>query len=304
MTASSASLAIATSGLTKRYRTNTALDGVSLAVPAGSIYGFLGPNGAGKTTTIRILLGFIRATSGQATIFGHDAWSDGVSARRDVGYLVGPDALYPDMTGAALLDHAAGLSGASPVLRTLLLDALELGPEALRRRLSTYSKGMRQKVALISAMQHDPALLILDEPSDGLDPLIQRNFEEVLRASNRRGNTVFMSSHDLPEVERVCEQVAIVRGGKLLAEESIADLARIHRRQATVLFNGPVPERLGGAPGIRVLSTSGPRAELEIDGEIGPLLTLLAGLDVADLLLPPPRLEDIFMGFYGSEPRA
>jgi ABC-2 type transport system ATP-binding protein len=301
MTASAPRLAIETSGLTKRYRTNTALDGVSLTVPAGSIYGFLGPNGAGKTTTIRILLGFIRATAGEATILGHDSWSDGVRARSGIGYLVGPDALYPDMTGIAMLDHASGLSGAASVLRSHLLDALELSNDALRRRLSTYSKGMRQKVALIAAMQHDPALLILDEPSDGLDPLIQRNFEETLRESNRRGNTVFMSSHDLPEVERVCERVAIVRGGKLLAEESIADLARRHRRQATVLFNGPVPAALPDARGIRVVASEGSRAELEIDGEIGPLLTVLAGLDVADLLLPPPRLEDIFMGFYGQD---
>jgi len=128
-------------------------------------------------------------------------------------------------------------------------------------------------------------------------------FEEVLREANRRGTTVFMSSHDLPEVERLCERVAIVRGGRLVAEETIADLARRHRRQATVLFNGPVPPSLAGAPGIRVSASEGSRADLEIDGEIGPLLSLLAGLDVADLLLPPPRLEDIFMGFYGEEAR-
>jgi ABC-2 type transport system ATP-binding protein len=303
MTTSASSFAIRTENLTKRYGPALALDGVSLAVGAGTIYGFLGPNGAGKTTTIRILLGFIRASAGTASIFGHDAWADGVAARRNIGYLVGADALYPDMTGSSLLDHAAALSGSQPVLRSRLLDALELGPEALRRRLSTYSKGMRQKVALIAAMQHDPELLILDEPSDGLDPLIQRNFEQCLREANRRGRTIFMSSHDLPEVERICERVAIVRGGRLLAEESIADLARLHRRQATVIFKGPAPADIGDTAGVTVVERNGSRVELDIDGEIGPLLSALAVLDVADLLLPPPRLEDIFMGFYGPSER-
>ncbi|MFM9106192.1 MAG: ABC transporter ATP-binding protein [Chloroflexota bacterium] len=296
--------AIRTSGLSRRYGKHLALDDLTLAVPTGAIYGFLGPNGAGKTTTIRILLGFIRPSSRAAALFGRDCWSDGVAARASVGFLVAADALYLDLTGTALLDHAAALSGAPPVLRDRLLDALELGRDALGRRISTYSKGMKQKVALIAAMQHDPALLILDEPSDGLDPLIQRNFEQVLREANRRGATVFMSSHDLPEVERLCERVAIVRGGRLIAEETIASLARRHRRQATVLFNGPVPAALAAAPGIRLVASDGVRADLEIDGEIGPLLSLLASLDVADLLLPPPRLEDIFMGFYGEEATA
>jgi ABC-2 type transport system ATP-binding protein len=293
--------AIATIGLSKRYGSIGALSDLTLTVPRGSIYGFLGPNGAGKTTTIRMLLGFARPTAGSARVLGHDAWSNGVAARRDLGYLVAGEALYGDMTGAALLDFAADLSGRRPSLRREVLDALELDNAALRRRLRSYSKGMRQKLALTAAIQTDPELLILDEPSDGLDPLIQRAFEEILCGLNRRGRTVFMSSHDLGEVERVCELVAVVRGGRLLAEERIDDLKRRHRRSATVVFRHPVPPDLDRVPGVLHADRDGNRAELAIEGDIGPLLRALAAHDVIDVLLPPPRLEDIFLGFYGAD---
>jgi ABC-2 type transport system ATP-binding protein len=294
--------AIVASGLTKRYGTVEALADLHLTVPRGVIYGFLGPNGAGKTTTIRLLMGFVRPTAGSARLFGHDAWSDGPAARRDLGYLVGPDALYPDMSGRALLDYAARLSGRPPVLRGALLAALELGEDALDRRLGAYSRGMRQKLALTAAIQHDPALLILDEPTDGLDPLIQRAFEEFLGELRGRGRTIFMSSHDLAEVERTCERVAVVRGGRLVAEETIAGLKRLHRRTAEVAFAGPVPDGLAGVPHVSVLARHGHRVELALDGDVNPLLRFLAGQEVADLLLVPPRLEDIFMGFYGDDP--
>ncbi|MBA3415523.1 MAG: ABC transporter ATP-binding protein, partial [Chloroflexia bacterium] len=278
-----------------------ALSDLSLGVPTGTIYGFLGPNGAGKTTTIRMLLGFVRPSAGSAHLLGHDCWRDGVAARSRVGYLVTGDALYPDMTGSALLDFAGDLSGQPSSLRRHLLDALELAGAALDRRLGAYSKGMRQKLALVAAMQHDPELLILDEPTDGLDPLIQRSFEEVVRSLRARGRTVFMSSHDLPEVERLCERVAIVRDGRLLTEATIADLQRRHRREAVVVFRGSPGGDLGTVAGVVSCRIDGNRASLTIEGEIGPLLRMLAAFDVVDLLLPPPRLEDIFLGFYGSE---
>jgi ABC-2 type transport system ATP-binding protein len=298
MTNHAPSPAIATAGLGKRYGTVAALTDLTLTAPRGSIYGFLGPNGAGKTTTIRLLLGFARPTTGRALLLGHDCWRDGVAARRNLGYLVAGDALYPDMTGLALLDHAADLSGRPPILRRAVLDALDLGRAALGRRLGTYSKGMRQKVALTAAIQTDPELLILDEPSDGLDPLVQRAFEEILRDLNRRGRTVFMSSHDLGEVERFCEVVAVVRGGRLLAEERIDDLKRRHRRSASVWFRHAAPAGLDRVPGVVHVARDGNRAELAIEGDVAPLLRELATCDLADLLLPPPRLEDIFMGFY------
>jgi ABC-2 type transport system ATP-binding protein len=294
--------AISTTNLTKRYREVTALAGIDLVVPCGVTYGFLGPNGAGKTTTIRLLMGFIKATSGAARIWGHDCWRDGVRARSDLGFLVPADALYPDMTGQALLDYMAQLSGKPPALRHLLLDALELGRDALNRRLHTYSKGMKQKLALTAAIQTNPRLLVLDEPTDGLDPLIQRSFEGVLRQLRDQGTTVFMSSHDLAEVERTCQRVAIIRDGHIVAEEAIDDLKRRHRRVAEVTFAGEPPE-LDLLPGIDVLERDGGRVVIAHEGSVVPLLRFLAGReDVVDLLLSPPRLEDIFLGYYDTSP--
>jgi ABC-2 type transport system ATP-binding protein len=291
--------AISTTNLTKRYGTVTALAGIDLVVPSGVTYGFLGPNGAGKTTTIRLLMGFIQATSGVARIWGHDCWGDGVRARTDLGFLVPADALYPDMTGYALLDYMAALSGKLPTLRPLLLDALELGQDALNRRLNTYSKGMKQKLALTAAIQTNPALLVLDEPTDGLDPLIQRSFEEVLRNLRDQGVTVFMSSHDLAEVERACQRVAIIRDGHIVAEEGIDNLKHRHRRVAEVTFAGEPPPGLDLLPGIEVLQRNGGRVVAALEGSVTPLLRFLAGRDdVIDLLLSPPRLEDIFLGYY------
>ncbi len=297
--------AIRTTGLTKRYGTVPALEQLSLAVPRGIIYGFLGPNGAGKTTTIRLLMGFIKPTAGSAFIFGHDTWRDGVAARRDVGYLVPPDALYPEMSGEAQLDFAARLSGREPVLRRWLLEALDLRDEVLKRRLGSYSRGMRQKLALIAALQHDPALLILDEPTEGLDPLIQRAFEEVIRTLRARGRTIFMSSHNLAEVERTCERVAVVRGGRLVVEGTVDGLQRLHRRRAEVTFRDGIPEGLARVPGVTIIEGQGRQARLILEGDVNPLLVFLAQHPVEDFVLKPPDLDDIFMSFYAAgEPGA
>ena len=293
--------AISTTNLTKRYGAVTALAGIDLVVPSGVIYGFLGPNGAGKTTTIRLLMGFVQPTSGAARIWGHDCWHDGVRARSDLGFLVPADALYPDMTGTALLDYMAQLSGKPPALRHLLLDALELAQDALNRRLHTYSKGMKQKLALTAAIQTNPRLLVLDEPTDGLDPLIQRSFEEVLRRLRDQGTTVFMSSHDLAEVERTCQRVAIIRDGHIVAEETIDDLKRRNRRLAEVTFAGEPPPELDLLSGTEQLKRDGRRVVIALEGSVIPLLRFLAGReDVVDLLLSPPHLEDIFLGYYDA----
>jgi ABC-2 type transport system ATP-binding protein len=203
------------------------------------------------------------------------------------------------MTGYALLDYMATLSGKAPVIRPLLLDALELGQDALSRRLHTYSKGMKQKLALTAAIQTNPALLVLDEPTDGLDPLIQRSFEGVLRDLRDRGSTIFMSSHDLAEVERTCERVAIIRDGRVVAEEKIDDLKRHHRRIAEITFLGEPPPGLDRLAGIDVTGRAGNRVILSLGGGVTPLLRFLADRDdVVDLLLSAPRLEDIFLGYY------
>jgi ABC-2 type transport system ATP-binding protein len=294
---------IVTNGLSKWYGSVRALSSLALSVPAGVIYGFLGPNGAGKTTAIRLLMGFIRPTAGTARIFGHDTWRDGVAARRELGFLVGAEALYPDLSGRDQLDYAAAISDKPPVLRRRLLDALELSDEALGRRLGSYSKGMRQKLALTAALQHDPALLILDEPTDGLDPLIQHAFEEVLCERRDQGRTIFMSSHDLAEVERVCERVAVVRDGELILEGAIVDLMRRFRRTAEIRFAGSVPPGLAEVPRITILHQDGSLVTIAVDGEVTPLVRYLAGTDLVDLLLPPPRLEDIFLGLYDTQSR-
>ena len=287
-------------GLSKRYGEVLALADLDLDVPAGIVYGFLGPNGAGKTTAIRCLLGFVKPSAGSAAILGHDTWRDGVNARRDLGYLVPPDAFYPDMTGHAQLDYLARLSGKPPALRAAMLDALELGDDALGRRIGAYSKGMKQKLALVAAFQHDPALLILDEPTDGLDPLIQRAFEDILRELRDRGRTIFMSSHDLAEVERTCERVAVVRGGRLIAEETVAGLTRRNRRIARVVFAADPPPDLVLVPHVAVVEHVGRRVELAVERDVNPLLRFLAQHEVAELSLSPPSLEDVFLAFYGD----
>jgi ABC-2 type transport system ATP-binding protein len=293
-------VAIATTNLTKRYGTATVLDTLNLSVPTGSIYGFLGPNGAGKTTTIRLLMGFVKPSAGSAVIFGHETWRDGVAARRDLGYLVPPDSLYPEMSGLAQLDVATKLSGRAPTLRNLLLDTLELDHSVLKRRLGSYSKGMRQKLALVAAMQHDPALLILDEPTDGLDPLIQRRFEDLLRSLRDQGRTIFMSSHDLAEVDRVCELVAVVRAGRLVVEDTVAGLKRHQRRRVEVTFPDGIPGRLSSLPGVSIAEQNSHRLTLIVDGDLNSLVGLLATQRVEDLVMAPPSLDDVFMGFYGE----
>jgi ABC-2 type transport system ATP-binding protein len=286
--------------LSKRYGSFAAVDGLSLDVPPGIIQGFLGPNGAGKTTAIRILMGFLHASSGSASIFGLDTWREGVQARRRIGYLVTADALYPDMDGIDQLDFAAKISGKDPVLRQRALDALELSGATLKQRLGSYSKGMRQKLAIVAAMQHDPDLLVLDEPSDGLDPLIQQHFEALLRERRQAGRTVFMSSHDLAEVERTCERVAVIRRGQLVANGTVQELSKHYRRTAVIRFRSAIPDGLDRLGGIEHVDVETGTVRLLIGDDINPLIRALAHADVAHLGIEEPQLQDVFFGFYGG----
>ncbi|MFT4036560.1 MAG: ATP-binding cassette domain-containing protein [Thermomicrobiales bacterium] len=289
--------------LTKRYGAVTALDAISLTVGQGEIYGFLGPNGAGKTTTIRTLLGFVRPTAGTSALFGHDCWRDGVAARRELGFLTTADTLYPDMSGASLLDYAATLSRRPPTLRPHLLEALELSAAALARPIRGYSKGMKQKLALTACMQTNSRLLILDEPTDGLDPLMQRAFDDVIIELRQQGTTIFMSSHDLAEVERLCQRVAIIRAGKIVAEAAISELTARQQRMVEVQFAGAAPSDLT-APGVSVTQRDDTTLHLTVRGNLHPLLHALAARgDVADVLISRPTLEQVFHEFYApSEP--
>lgn len=301
MTSTTTECALAVEHLTKVYGDIHALDSVTMSVPRGSIYGFLGPNGAGKTTTIRILMGFMKATSGRATVLGCDAWTEGVEARSRIGYLVDASSLYPDLSGIDQLDYAATISGRKPIWRQRMLDALELGDRALERTLHTYSQGMQQKLALTAAAQHQPELLILDEPTEGLDPLIQRSFEELLREFRDAGTTVFMSSHDLGEVERACDRVAVVRAGKVIATGAVDELKRQRSQRVEVIFAGTVPDGLEDVAHVAIAEVHGQLALLDLEGDINPLLRFLAQHDVTRMEIRPPELQEVFLGYYGGQ---
>lgn len=298
---SSSEFVLEVENLTKVYGEVRALDSVTMSVPRGAVFGFLGPNGAGKTTTIRILMGFMKPTSGKAAVLGFDAWSQGVEARARVGYLVPSHGLYPDLSGADQLDFAAKLSGGQPVWRKRMLEALELSERELRRTLHTYSRGMQQKLALIAAAQHGPELLILDEPTEGLDPLVQRNFQQLLREFIGSGATVFMSSHDLGEVERACDEVAVVRDGKVVASGTVADLKQQYSQRVEVVFDDCVPEHLAHVPGVEIAEQNHRMVSLKLDQDINPLLGFLANHRVQRMEIRPPELQEVFLGFYHEE---
>lgn len=292
--------ALEISGLAKRYGRVVALGGVSLTVAPGEILGYLGPNGAGKTTTLRILAGLVRADAGRFALLGDASGRAGVRAR--VGYLPGELRLPPEMTGREALDHYAGFRrGRPPALREPLAAAFGLSPRDLGRRIKTLSHGTRQKLGLVAALEHDPDLLLLDEPSNGLDPLVQRTLREVLLQRARAGRAVLLSSHTLAEVEAVCGRVAILRAGAIVAVESIEGLRARAVRCARVRFREAAPAALAGLPGVARAEVAGVEATLWLRGDPNPLLRELARHDVEHLALPEPRLEDIFLGYYPGE---
>jgi ABC-2 type transport system ATP-binding protein len=306
--------AIETNGLSKHYggpggpgrigrgrrERIVALDDVTLAVHRGEIFGFLGPNGAGKTTCIRLLLGFLHPTAGAARVLGLDVGRDSVAIRGEVGYLPGGIALYDAMTGIDLLDYLGAFYRRPPVLRDRLLDGLELAARDLARPVREYSRGMRQKLGIIQALQHDPALAILDEPSEGLDPLMQRAFYEILDELRAAGRTVFLSSHILSEVERVCDRVAIVRRGRLVAFEEISALLARRRRTVAMRVDG-APPSLAGVPGVSGVVMLDGRLRCHLEGDVRPLLAAIAGSAVTDLTIEPARLEEAFLEFYEDD---
>ncbi|MBA2701954.1 MAG: ABC transporter ATP-binding protein [Chloroflexi bacterium] len=279
-------------------RSPAALTELDIAVHEGEIFGFLGPNGAGKSTTIRLLLGFLHPTSGGATVLGRDIEQDSVGIRREVGYLPGGIAFWDGLSGERVLDELAALSGRPPVLRADLLERLELSLATLRRPVRDYSRGMRQKVGIIQALQHDPPLAILDEPSEGLDPLMQRAFYEILDERRAAGRTIFFSSHVLSEVERVCDRVAIVRAGRLVTVEDVQSLLARRKRDVELRTSGPLPD-LTSVPGVsEVQATSDGRLSCRLEGDVGPFLSAISTSAVTDLTIQPASLEDAFLELY------
>ena len=290
--------------LGKRYGRVTALDGVSLEVREGEIFGFLGLNGAGKTTTIRILLDLVRPTSGVAAVFGEDCRARGLAVRARIGYLPGELGFYGDMTGEATLDLLARLTD-RPVdrqWRRSLLDRLQLGAVDLRRKVREYSTGMKRKLGIVQAFQGDAPLLILDEPTDGLDPLMQDAVYDLLGEVRRRGRTVFMSSHVLPEVERVCDRIALLRRGHLVLASTVGDVRRLSTRTVHVTFAADVAAPRHEWPGGWEALEIAPRAwRLRASGSLGPLIARLAALPVVDLDVQEPHLEDVLRRYYREE---
>ena len=295
--------AISIRGLTKRYGPLTALNDLNLDIDRGEMFGFLGLNGAGKTTAIRLLLDLLRPTSGQAFIFGYDCWTQGLEARARIGYMPGELGLYLDLTWLETLDFLAGLNR-QPVdkrHRQQLCDRLELPRSDLRRRLREYSAGMKRKLGIIQAFQANPPLLILDEPTEGLDPLMQESFYNLLADVKRGGATVFMSSHVLSEVERVCDRIALLRKGKMVLLSSVRESRRLAPRRVRVFFSENVTAHPELPPGHELTEQTPRRWRLTVVGPLGPLLALLQGLPVEDMELEEARLEDVVLKYYREE---
>lgn len=289
--------AIATRGLTKRYRGTSALDAVDLTVAPGVVFGYLGPNGAGKTTTIRILVGLARPTSGSARIFGCDVVADRERAQRLIGYLPGDFYGYPELTGRQYLTYLAQVRGAVSTDAVPGL-AERLGLD-LHKRLRSLSHGNRQKVGIIQAFMHRPRLLVLDEPTAGLDPLVQREFLDLVRESRDDGCTVFLSSHVLSEVEAVADHVAILGSGRLLVTGSVDHLRKRARRNVDLLFNGPPPvDTLREVPGVEEVQVTDRTAHVTLEGSAAALMAAAAPHGIENVVSHEPDLEDVFLDLY------
>jgi ABC-2 type transport system ATP-binding protein len=290
--------AIKVSGLTKYYGKTRGIEDLTFEVTQGVTFGFLGPNGAGKTTTMRCLLGMLRPTRGSASLFGDRVSLDGADLRRRVGYVAGEVHLYERETGKWHIDYMSGLRGKKPVSATHLTDVLEFDPS---RKVGTLSKGNKQKLALILALMHDPELLLLDEPTSGLDPLNQQTVFEIIGERVAAGATLFLSSHILPEVEKVCERVGIIREGHLVAEEPTADLLRKQLRHVHVTFAEPIEsDFFAGMNGITNVEHPSPHVLIATarTEAIDPIVKRVAARIVTDVEIERATLEDVFLEYY------
>ena len=289
--------AIRTENLSKTFGRTKALVSLDLEVPEGEVLGYLGPNGSGKTTTIRLLLGLIRATSGQAEIFGVDCQTRPVEAHRRVAYVPGEVSLWPSLTGAETLHLLGRVQGRVDVAyRDLLVDRFEFDAT---RKVRSYSKGNRQKLILIAGLMTRADLLLLDEPTSGLDPLMERAFRECIAEARGRGQTVFLSSHLLGEVEAVCDRVAILRAGRLVEVGSLRELRHLSSLQVEADLDGVVPD-LTRVPGVAALHVDGSHVRCQVSGSIEPLLAALAGAGVRRLVSREPSLEELFLAHYSG----
>ena len=286
--------------LTKYYGASRGVEEVTFEVPQGQVFGFLGPNGAGKTTTIRTMLDFIRPTSGTVRVFGLDPRADGVRVRTRVGYLPGELVLYPRLSGEEYLRTFASLRGgvAWPIVEELaerlLLD--------LARPIKDLSHGNKQKIGLVQAFMHRPDLLVLDEPTQGLDPLMQQTFYALVDEERARGTTLFLSSHVMPEVERTCDRVAIVREGRIVTVADVGQLKAHALRRLKLHFDGPAPSAVfEGLPSVRAVDAHGDELSLSVEGPLDAVIKTAARFTVVNVETHEPGLEDLFLGFFGND---
>ena len=291
---------IKTEKLTKYYGSHRGIIEVDLEVHQGEVFGFLGPNGAGKTTTIRVLLDLIRPTSGKAYVFGIESSVDPVAIHRRIGYLPGEFALYDRLTGGQTLEYFGNLrGGVDKAYRAQLVERFDLDPS---RRYREYSKGNKQKVGLVAALQHRPELLMLDEPTAGLDPLVQQTFFSLLREHVKDGATVFLSSHILSEVERSCDRVAIIREGRLVRVDRVDALRDLAHHQVELRFEGKPPaDAFKKLKSVSDVTVEDHILRMRVLGSITPVVQAAAKLGVTDFLSREPSLEETFLAQYGRE---
>ncbi|NUT34363.1 MAG: ABC transporter ATP-binding protein [Hamadaea sp.] len=290
-------IAVLAEGLTKFYGSRRGIEDLTLEVRGGEVMGFLGPNGAGKTTTIRLLLDFLRPTRGRARVLGMDPRRDKAVLHRQIGYLPGELAFPGRETAKELLRFFGDARGGVPwTAVTGLADRLDLD---LSRPVRAMSKGNKQKVGLVQAFMHSPALLILDEPTSGLDPLMQQEFLAMVRDARDNGQTVFMSSHVLAEVQSTADRVAIIRDGRLAAVEKVESLGRRAVRSVEIHFGDPVAaSEFAGLPGVTQVEVAGPVLRCTVDGRLDPLIKAAARHEIIDLLSAEPDLEETFLSYY------
>ena len=290
---------ISTEGLTKHYGMTLGIEDVTFDVREGEVFGFLGPNGSGKSTTIRLLLDLIRPTRGTSTVLGLDSRADAIEIHRRVGYVPGELAMYEKMTGRELLGYFASLRGLDDVGRAPeIAERLQLDVD---QRIRSYSSGNRQKVGLVQALMHDPELLILDEPTSGLDPLAQREFYRIVLEARATGRTVFLSSHILPEVERIADRVGIIRNGKLVVVEEVSVLKHKALRKLEMRFARPVPEaEFSGLDTVHNIESEdgGAVIILTVAGSVDPVIKAAASHELISLVSHEGDLEEAFLAYY------
>lgn len=284
--------------ITKKFGNFTALDGINLSVGEGEIHGFIGPNGAGKTTTIRVLMGILKATSGTATIFGKDVWKDSVDIHKRIAYVPGDVNLWSNLTGGEVIDLFLRLRGEKKAKYPKdLIEQFDFDP---RKKCRTYSKGNRQKVALVAAFASDADLYIFDEPTSGLDPLMENVFKENVQRVTKAGKSILLSSHILSEVEELCNQVSIIRQGKIIETGTLTELRHLTRTAITVTTKEPLKD-LEQFPYVYDVNARGEATSFSVDTEhLSETIAYLNGKDILDLKCMPPSLEELFMSHYAE----